>query len=79
MSFQITEDRLYQTFSIKGHITDCSLKYTKEGVFRKFAFIGFRNEEDCISAVNYFNNTYIDTSKIQVCYFYLINIQSNWI
>lgn len=62
----ITEERLCQIFSVKGHITDCSLKYTKEGVFRKFAFIGYRNEEDCSSSINYFDNTYIDTSKIQV-------------
>merc|ERR1712168_158575 len=62
----IKEQRLKTTFEIHGVITDCSMKYTKDGVFRKFAFIGFQKEESAKLAVDYFNNTFIDTSKISV-------------
>ena len=60
------EERLRSIFSEKGHITDCSMKYTKGGVFRKFAFIGYKNKEEAENAVQYFNNSFIDTTKIVV-------------
>lgn len=60
------EERLRRLFDEYGQITECSLKYTKNGVFRKFAFIGFHQESDANSAVTHRNNTYIDTAKIQV-------------
>ena len=57
-----------------GQITECSLKYTTDGVFRKFAFIGFHSESDANSAVAHRNNTYIDTAKIQVFYMFLLQV-----
>lgn len=62
----VTEDKLKEHFSKKGNITDVQLKYTKEGVFRRFCFIGYKTEEEAQNAVDYFNQTYIDTSKISV-------------
>ncbi|XP_051176560.1 probable RNA-binding protein 19 [Leptopilina boulardi] len=62
----ITEDKLKEHFSKKGKITDVQLKYTKEGIFRRFCFIGYKTEEEAQNAVDYFNQTYIDTSKISV-------------
>lgn len=60
-------------FDEYGQITECSLKYTKHGVFRKFAFVGFHGESAASSAVTQCNNTYIDTAKIQVlCVFLLV-------
>lgn len=53
-------------FSEKGEITDVQLKHTKDGVFRKFAFIGFRTEQEASQAISYFDNTCIDTSRIKV-------------
>jgi multiple RNA-binding domain-containing protein 1 len=53
-------------FGKKGEITDCTLKYTKDGRFRKFAFIGFSKETEANDAVRTFNKTFIDTSRIQV-------------
>lgn len=47
-------------------MTDVQLKYTKDGVFRKFAFVGYSNEDDASQAIQYFNNTCIDTSRIAV-------------
>ncbi|GAU91865.1 hypothetical protein RvY_04042-2 [Ramazzottius varieornatus] len=62
----ITEKRLRSVFEEKGTITDVKLKYGPNGVFRKFAFIGFQREEDAQAAQTYFHNTFIDTSRIQV-------------
>ncbi|THU52618.1 hypothetical protein C4D60_Mb10t05850 [Musa balbisiana] len=37
---------------------------TKDGKSRQFAFIGFRTEREAEDALNYFNNSYMDTLKI---------------
>ncbi|WOK94731.1 multiple RNA-binding domain-containing protein 1 [Canna indica] len=37
---------------------------TKDGKSRQFAFIGFRTEGEAEEALNYFNNSYMDTCKI---------------
>ncbi|KAK2161824.1 hypothetical protein LSH36_109g05062 [Paralvinella palmiformis] len=63
---KISEERLRRLFEAAGQITDCSLKYTVDGVFRKFAFIGYRSEPEAAFAVSHFNKTYIDTSCIQL-------------
>ncbi|GFT89797.1 probable RNA-binding protein 19 [Nephila pilipes] len=62
----ITAKKLEELFSSKGTITDLKLKYTKEGVFRQFCFIGYKTEEEANAAKDYFNNTFVYTSKIQV-------------
>lgn len=64
--FQITEKRLRDLFSQKGHITDVQLKYTKEGVFRKFAFIGFQSDDEASAAARHFDKTCINTSRVAV-------------
>lgn len=53
-------------FSDKGLITDVQLKYTPDGKFRRFGFIGYQTDESAQEAIKYFNNTRIDTSKISV-------------
>ncbi|CAD5117918.1 DgyrCDS6662 [Dimorphilus gyrociliatus] len=62
----IKEERLRKLFSEKGVITNCNLKYTPDGVFRKFAFIGYQTDSAANNAIKFFNNTYIDTNKIVV-------------
>ncbi|GIY39672.1 probable RNA-binding protein 19 [Caerostris darwini] len=62
----ITAKKLEELFSSKGTITDLQLKYTKEGVFRQFAFIGYKSEEEADEAKKYFDNTFIYTSRIKV-------------
>ena len=62
----ITEDRLSQHFSSQGTVTDVKLMKTKDGVFRKFAFIGFQNDDESHKAIGFFNKTFIDSSKIVV-------------
>ncbi|KAG1676579.1 putative RNA-binding protein 19 [Nymphon striatum] len=63
----IKEKRLLKLFNDKGGtITDIQLKYGKDGTFRQFAFIGFTKIEQATEAINHFNGTFIDTSKITV-------------
>jgi len=40
--------------------------FWRDGVFRRFGFIGYKSEKEAKKAVKYFDNTYIDTSKIKV-------------
>ncbi|KAM4827370.1 putative RNA-binding protein 19 [Thomomys bottae] len=60
------EERFRQLFAAFGTLTDCSLKFTKDGKFRKFGFIGFKSEEEAQVALHHFNRSFIDTSRITV-------------
>uniref|UniRef100_A0A8B9GFY8 Probable RNA-binding protein 19 n=1 Tax=Amazona collaria TaxID=241587 RepID=A0A8B9GFY8_9PSIT len=60
------EDRFRKLFAAFGTLTDCCLKFTKEGKFRKFGFIGYKSEEEARTALNHFNRSFIDTSRITV-------------
>lgn len=62
----ITEERVKTIFEEMGQITDLKLKYTKNGVFRRFAFVGFKTHTEAERALKHFHNTFIDTSKLQV-------------
>ena len=46
-------------------MTDVQLKY-KNGIFRRFGFVGYKKEDDAKAALDYFNNTFIGSSRIQV-------------
>lgn len=63
---KITEDKLRETFSQKGIITDVQLKYTKDGKFRHFAFVGYQNEEEAKAAQDFFDNTFLNSVRIKV-------------
>ncbi|KAM9810936.1 putative RNA-binding protein 19 [Neosynchiropus ocellatus] len=60
------EDRFRAIFSDFGTVTDCSLKFTKEGKFRKFGFVGFKTEEDANKALKHFHMSFVDTSRVTV-------------
>ncbi|KAM9330805.1 putative RNA-binding protein 19 [Gastrophryne carolinensis] len=60
------EGRFRELFAEFGTLTDCSLKYAKNGKFRKFGFIGYGSEEEAKAALSHFNKSYIDTSRIAV-------------
>ena len=64
--FQITEEKLRNLFGAKGTITDMQLKYTADGKFRQFCFIGYQTEEEAQQAIKFFNNTCIQTNRIRV-------------
>lgn len=63
---QMKEERFRQLFAAFGTLTDCSLKFTKDGKFRKFGFIGFKSEDEARTALNHFNKSFIDTSRVAV-------------
>ncbi|KAI7807500.1 probable RNA-binding protein 19 [Triplophysa rosa] len=60
------EDRFHKMFADFGTLTDCVLKFTKDGKFRKFGFVGFKTEEDGQKALKHFNKSYVDTSRVTV-------------
>ncbi|KXS19746.1 RNA-binding domain-containing protein [Gonapodya prolifera JEL478] len=62
----MSSERFRDTFGAKGTVTDAKLVSSKDGVFRRFGYIGYASESEARAAVEYFNNTYIDTSKIVV-------------
>ena len=61
---QLTENRFRKVFEKYGAVTDLSLKYTKNGVFRCFGFVGYHKPEEARKAVK--ECKYIDSTKIQV-------------
>ncbi|NXE94729.1 RBM19 protein, partial [Menura novaehollandiae] len=63
---QMKEDRFRKLFAAFGTLTDCCLKYTKDGRFRKFGFIGYKSEDEAQTALNHFNKSFIDTSRVTV-------------
>ncbi|KAM6422714.1 putative RNA-binding protein 19 isoform 1-T4 [Liasis olivaceus] len=62
----IKEARFRNLFAAFGTLTDCCLKFTKDGKFRKFGFIGFQSEEDAKTALAHFNKSFIDTARVTV-------------
>uniref|UniRef100_A0AAQ5ZVD3 Probable RNA-binding protein 19 n=1 Tax=Amphiprion ocellaris TaxID=80972 RepID=A0AAQ5ZVD3_AMPOC len=60
------EERFRSMFAAFGTVTDCTLKFTKDGKFRKFGFVGFKAEEDATRALKHFNKSFVDTSRVTV-------------
>ena len=55
-------------FSSKGGtVTDAKIMFKNERS-RKFGFVGFKNEEMAKEAKEYFNKTFLHTSRIEVEY-----------
>ena len=63
---EITDERLSKHFSSHGAVTDVKIMKTKDGISRKFAFIGYQDDTQAHKALSYFNKSYIDSSKIVV-------------
>ena len=61
-----TEKELREKFGSHGHITDCQLKYTSDGKFRQFAFVGFETEQSANDAKKYYDRTYMGSNKLAV-------------
>uniref|UniRef100_A0A3P9KUU6 Probable RNA-binding protein 19 n=1 Tax=Oryzias latipes TaxID=8090 RepID=A0A3P9KUU6_ORYLA len=60
------EERFSSMFAAFGTVTDCSLKFTKDGKFRKFGFVGFKSEDDASRSLKHFNKSFVDTSRVTV-------------
>lgn len=61
-----TEAQLRKFYEKYGKLSDATLKYTKEGKFRGFAFVGFLNEEHAAEALAKTNQTFFQTKKLTV-------------
>ena len=66
LSKTTTEKHLKDTFAKKGEVTDVRIMKTPCGKSRLFGFIGFRTAHQATDAISYFNNTFIDSSRIIV-------------
>ena len=60
------EKRLREMFSRCGEVTDIKLLKSRSGAFRRFGFVGFVSEAQAEAAMQHYNNTFIDASKITV-------------
>ena len=71
-----TEPRLKEALSKFGVVTDAKIISKKpsqadiKGRSRQFAYIGYKTEEEAKKTKEYFNGTYLDTSKITVDFAY---------
>ncbi|XP_045772794.1 probable RNA-binding protein 19 [Maniola jurtina] len=63
---KITVEKLKDLFSEKGEVTDIQLKYTKDGKFRNFGFVGYRKDEQAAAAKEHFDGTFVNSMKINV-------------
>eukprot|EP00941_MAST-03F_sp_MAST-3F-sp1_P003076 g3076.t1 len=64
-----TDDQLRTLLSSRGaSITDCRIMKTKEGVSRRFAFVGFREASQAKDVLQWFNKSFVDTSRISVSF-----------
>ncbi|KAL3985712.1 RNA recognition motif family protein [Acanthocheilonema viteae] len=61
-----TEEKLRNHFKRFGKITDCSLKYTKDGKFRRFAFVGFETDGNAQKAFENLHNTFMGASRLTI-------------
>ncbi|KAG7770833.1 hypothetical protein KL931_001655 [Ogataea haglerorum] len=61
-----SEDKLKTRFQEKGVVTDVKVVRNRQGESRRFAFIGYRSQQDAENAVKYFDKTFIDTARISV-------------
>ena len=64
----LTLERLREHFAERGEVTDCKIMKTNDGKSRQMAFVGYKTEQHAVRALAWFNNTFVDTSKINVEY-----------
>ncbi|CBQ71105.1 probable RNA-binding protein [Sporisorium reilianum SRZ2] len=62
----LTDARLREHFSQKGAVTDVKLMRRPDGTSRKFGFVGYRSDDEAQQALDYFDRTFIDTSRISI-------------
>ncbi|TFK67242.1 hypothetical protein BDN72DRAFT_771006 [Pluteus cervinus] len=66
----VTPARLKEHFDQKGGpggtITDFKVAFKQDGTSRRFGFIGYKTEKEAVAAQEWFNKTFIDSTRIQV-------------
>ena len=66
LSTKTKPDHLKEIFSHYGTLTDVKLIFNKDGKFRKFAFVGFHNNDEAQKAKQALNNSLIVNQKVVV-------------
>jgi multiple RNA-binding domain-containing protein 1 len=61
-----TREEFRKLFESQGTVTDAKIIFTKDGINRRFGYIGYKIEADAKKALEYFNNSFIDTCRISV-------------
>ena len=49
-----------------GSITDVKVAHKQDGTSRRFAFIGYKSEDEARKAKEWFDRTFLDTTRITV-------------
>ncbi|KAH7911872.1 hypothetical protein BJ138DRAFT_1100742 [Hygrophoropsis aurantiaca] len=66
----LTPDRLRQHFEQKGSpggtITDVKVSHKPDGTSRRFGFVGFKTDSEATAARDWFDRTFIDSTRINV-------------
>lgn len=66
----VDEHRLREHFGDKGEVTDAKVIRASDGHSRQFGFVGFKSAEDAQAALDYLNNSYLDTSRLSIQFAY---------
>ena len=66
----LTTERLRKHFEQRGAppgtITDLKIARKPDGTSRRFAFVGFKTDEEAATARDWFDRTFIDSARINV-------------
>lgn len=63
----LTDEKFKSHFASHGGVvTDSKLMRTRSGQSRRFGFIGFRDAQDAVEAVQYFNKSFIGMARVEV-------------
>ena len=74
----VTPARLKEYFEQKkgpgGTLTDVKVAHKRDGTSRRFGFIGYKTEKEADAAKEWFDRTFLDSSRIsvaivEVCFF----------
>lgn len=66
----VTPTRLQQHFEQKGApdgtLTDIKVARKTDGTSRRFGFVGFKTDEEALAAKEWFDKTFVDSTRISV-------------
>ncbi|CAK4643061.1 hypothetical protein LEN26_003632 [Aphanomyces euteiches] len=62
----VDDEKLRKHFSAHGEVTDACVVKTKDGKSRRFGFVGFKTEAQTKSAQEFFDKSFLDTTRINV-------------
>lgn len=66
----LTTERLRKHFEQRGAppgtITDLKIAHKQNGTSRRFAFVGFKTDEEATAAKDWFDRTFIDSARLSV-------------